>query len=52
VVWVPDTDAPGFDEEVRRQSEIAAESAMAEEDQAFVDSLADELFHDLDAEGL
>lgn len=40
VVWVPDTRAPGFAEEARRQSALAAASPHAAEDQAFVDAIS------------
>lgn len=39
-IWVPDTSAPGFDEECHRQSLALANSPNAEEDQAFVDSIS------------
>lgn len=39
-IWVPDTRAPGFIEEVRRQCKILAESPQAADDQAFVDSIS------------
>ena len=40
-IWVPDTRAPGFAAEARRQSRLVAGSHAAEEDQAFVDSFAE-----------
>lgn len=40
-VWVADTRAPGFAEEARRQSLLAAESAHAEVDQAFIDAISE-----------
>ncbi|GAB3764024.1 antitoxin MazE family protein [Microlunatus parietis] len=40
-IWVPDTRAPGFAAEARRQSQLVARSRAAEADQAFVDSLAE-----------
>ncbi len=52
VIWVPDVDAPGFDEEARRQSRLVSEADADDDDLAFIDSHADELFNDLDAEGL
>jgi len=39
-VWVPDTRAPGFAEEARRQSAAATASEYAKEDQAFVDAIS------------
>ena len=39
-IWVPDTSAPGFDEEARRQSRLIAESEHEEDDQAFVDAIS------------
>ena len=38
-VWVPDTRAPGFAEEARKQSLAVASSEHAESDQAFVDAV-------------
>ncbi len=40
-IWVPDTRAPEFAKEARRQSRLAARSAHADDDQAFVDSLSE-----------
>ena len=40
-VWVPDTRAPGFAEEARRQSLAVAGSAHAEADQAFIDAISE-----------
>ena len=40
-VWVPDTRAPGFPEEARRQTLAVAESSHAETDQAFVDAIGE-----------
>ena len=40
-VWVPDTRAPGFLEEARRQSLAVAESRHAEADQAFIDAIGE-----------
>ena len=42
-LWVPDTRSPDFPAEAHRQSLLAARSPHAEEDQAFVDSISDEL---------
>jgi hypothetical protein len=42
-IWVPDTRSPRFAAEARRQSRMVARSAHAEEDQAFVDSIAFDL---------
>jgi len=39
-IWVPDTNAPGFDEECHRQSVALATSRDAEQDQAFVDAIS------------
>lgn len=39
-IWVPDVRAPGFAEEARRQSRLAAESPHAGDDQAFVDAIS------------
>jgi hypothetical protein len=38
---VPDVRSPGFAEEAHRQSRAVAASAMAEDDQAFIDSIAE-----------
>jgi surfactin synthase thioesterase subunit len=40
-LWVPDTSAPGFATEAHRQSQAAARSAQAAEDQDFIDAIAD-----------
>ena len=40
VIWVPDTAEPGFAEEARRQSALAASSPDAADDQAFVDAIS------------
>ena len=39
-IWVPDVRSPHFAAEARRQSLLAAQSPHAEDDQAFVDSIA------------
>lgn len=39
-IWVPDTSAPGFDDECHRQSVALATSRHAEQDQAFVDAIS------------
>lgn len=39
-IWVPDTRAPGFAAEARRQCRRIAESRHAAEDQAFVDAIS------------
>jgi len=39
-IWVPDVRAPGFAAEAHRQSELAAASPHATEDQAFVDAIS------------
>ncbi|OFX03027.1 MAG: homoserine O-succinyltransferase [Alphaproteobacteria bacterium RIFCSPHIGHO2_12_FULL_66_14] len=40
-IWVPDTGAPAFRSEARRQSVAVAASSWAAEDQAFIDALAE-----------
>ena len=42
-LWVPDTRSPDFAAEAHRQSLLAARSRHAEDDQAFIDSISDEL---------
>ena len=39
-IWVPDTRAPGFAEEVRRQCLLIAGSPQEADDQPFIDSVA------------
>jgi len=39
-IWVPDTRAPGFAEEVRRQCLLANASPHAQDDQDFIDSIS------------
>jgi hypothetical protein len=39
-IWVPDVRIPGFAAEAHRQSALAAASAHAAEDQAFVDAIS------------
>ena len=39
-IWVPDTRAPQFAAEARRQCKLIARSAHAEADQAFVDAIS------------
>lgn len=39
-IWVPDVHSAEFAAEARRQSLAVAQSPMAEEDQAFVDSVS------------
>ena len=39
-IWVPDTRAPGFAEEVRRQCRLIANSPHEADDQAFIDSVS------------
>ncbi len=39
-IWVPDTSAPEFAVEARRQCRLMAASPHAAEDQAFVDSIS------------
>jgi surfactin synthase thioesterase subunit len=40
-IWVPDTRAPGFIEQARRQSLAVASSPHEKDDQDFVDSISD-----------
>ena len=40
-VWVPDTRAPGFSDEARRQSLAIASSERSEIDQAFIDAISE-----------
>jgi hypothetical protein len=40
-IWVPDVRSPEFAAEARRQSLLIAQSPHAEDDQAFIDSIAD-----------
>jgi Protein of unknown function (DUF3018) len=40
-IWVPDTRTEEFRREAHRQSLVVERSAQAEEDQAFVDAVAD-----------
>ena len=40
-IWVPDTRAPGFADEARRQSLAVAQSGQAEADQAFIDAISE-----------
>ena len=42
--WLPDTRTPEFAAEAHRQSRAVAESPYAEEDQAFVDAISEDLF--------
>jgi len=39
-IWVPNTEAPGFADEARRQCLLANASAHAADDQALVDSIS------------
>lgn len=39
--WVPDTNAPAFKVEARRQSRLIARSGREDEDQAFIDSISE-----------
>lgn len=41
-IWVPDTRAPGFDEEVRRQVRAIVESEQERDDLAFVEAISAE----------
>lgn len=40
-IWVPDVTSPQFAAEAHRQSMLLADSPTADEDQAYVDELAD-----------
>ena len=40
-IWVPDVRAPSFEEQAHRQSLAVAESAMAYDDQAFIDAVSE-----------
>ncbi len=40
-IWVPDVRAPGFRSQAHLQSLAVAESAWAEDDQAFIDSISE-----------
>lgn len=40
-IWVPDVRSPSFREQAHRQSQAAAASAHAQEDQAFIDAVSD-----------
>ncbi len=40
-IWVPDVRSPAFRSEAHRQSSTIAASAHAQEDQAFIDAIAD-----------
>ena len=48
-IWVPDTRAPEFAEEAHRQSALAAATATASDDQAFVDATSEFNDEDFDA---
>jgi len=39
--WVPDTSAPAFRAEARRQSRLAAQSPYEAQDQAFIDAISE-----------
>jgi hypothetical protein len=39
-IWVPDVRSPAFTAEAHRQSRAVAGSAVADEDQAFVDAIS------------
>ena len=40
-IWVPDTRSPAFRTQAHHQSQCVASSSHAEEDQAFIDAIAD-----------
>jgi hypothetical protein len=39
-IWVPDVNAPGFEEEARRQARLIAISPHEAENQAFIDAIS------------
>jgi len=43
-LWVPDVDSPEFVAEAHRQSRVVAESPFAEEDQAFIDAISEDIW--------
>lgn len=48
-IWVPDTRAPGFDEECRRQSRIVAASDVQDRElHGFMDAALDDLLGEID----
>lgn len=49
-IWVPDTRSAAFRAEMRRQLQRVSRSAQAGDDQAFVDSLAEDILQDIDRE--
>lgn len=52
-IWLPDTRAPGFAEEYRRQSRIVAEANASDEGlDEFLDTLLREELAQLDRDGL
>ena len=40
-IWVPDVRAPSFRSQAHRQALAVAESALAEEDQGFIDAVSE-----------
>jgi len=40
-IWLPDHREPAFVKEARRQAKLAASSAQARDDQAFVDAISE-----------
>ena len=42
-IWVPDTRSAGFRGEAHRQSQAVAQSPGADLDQAFIDTLSDDV---------
>jgi len=40
-IWVPDVTSPGFADEARRQARLVAESALEDDDQAYVDAISE-----------
>lgn len=51
-IWLPDTRAPGFAEEYRRQSRVVADANSADEGlDAFVDELVEDALTQIDREG-
>jgi len=43
-IWVPDVDSPEFIAEAHRQSLIVANSPRADEDQAFIDAISEDIW--------
>jgi hypothetical protein len=43
-IWVPDVDSPEFIAEAHRQSLVVANSPHADEDQAFIDAISEDIW--------